>query len=432
MINRIKNILKASNINEYKITETKVNSEELFFIKKNLDMNRSKDVHNFNVIVYKDFEENNEKYKGSSMVSIHPTMSDKEIKKAIEDAAFAANFAKSQYYEIPQKFTKEVEKIKESKFKDKSFSYWMEKLAQKLYEADNKEKGNINSAEFFLEKVYKRVVNSKGLDVNFENYKGNIEFVTNWREEEEIELYKSMDFSDFDEKQIVNSVNEMLFASEQRALAKDMPKSGKHKVIFTGAAVKELLSYYVYQASVEAVYNNMSKAKLDENIQGNDAKGDLLNITLDPTLENSSFSAPFDEDGLPLSKVKIFDKGVLKKYHGDFRNSFYLGVEPTGTIHNFIVDGGSKAYEDMKKEPHIELAEFSDFQIDELTGDFGGEIRLGWYFDGIKTIPITGGSVSGNIKEFHNSMYFSKEIEKDNEFQGPKALEMFDVFIAGK
>ncbi len=432
MINRIKNILEAFNINEYKIIETKVNSEELFFIKKGLDMNRSKDVNNFKVTVYKDFEEDKTKYKGSSIVNIHPTMSDEEIRKAIEGAAFAAGFAKNEYYTLPEKSTKQAEKIKESKFKDKSLSYWMERLTEKLYEADNKEKGNINSAEIFLEKVYKRVVNSKGVDVNFETYKGMIEFVTNWREEEEIELYKSIDFSDFDEKQILSSVNEMLFAAEQRALAKDMPEAGKHKVIFTGSAVKELLSYYVYQGNVEAVYNNISKAKLNENIQGSDVKGDLLNITLDPTLENSSHSADFDEDGFPLSKVKIFDNGVLKKYHGDFRHSFYLGAEPTGIINNFIVDGGSKAYEDMKKDSYIELKEFSDFQIDKLTGDFGGEIRLGWYFDGTKTIPITGGSVSGNMKDFHSNMYLSKEIQKDNEFQGPKALELFDVSIAGK
>lgn len=359
-------------------------------------------------------------------------MSDEEIKKSLEGAAFAANFAKNQYYDLPKKAIKENEKIKESSFKGNTLSYWMEKLTEKLYEADNKENGNINSSELFLEKVYKRIINSNGVDVSFENYKGTIEFITNWREKEEIELYKSIGFSNFDEKQIVSSVNEMLFVSQQRALAKDMPKAGKYKVIFTGLAVKELLSYYVYQGNVEAVYNNMSIARLNENIQGDDVKGDLLSITLDPALENSSCSVPFDEDGIALSKIQIFDKGVLKNYHGDFRHSFYLETEPTGIINNFIVDGGSKSYKEMKNEPYMELAEFSDFQIDKLTGDFGGEIRLGWYFDGTKTIPITGGSVSGNMKDFHSNMYLSKEIQKDNEFQGPKALELFDVSIAGK
>ncbi|AKA68729.1 metallopeptidase TldD-related protein [Clostridium scatologenes] len=432
MINRIKSILETLDVDGYKIVETKVNSEELFFIKKDLDMNRSKDVHHFKVTVYKDFEEKKIKYKGSSIVNIHPTMSDEEIKKSLEGAAFAANFAKNQYYDLPKKAIKENEKIKESSFKGNTLSYWMEKLTEKLYEADNKERGNINSSELFLEKVYKRIINSNGVDVSFENYKGTIEFITNWREKEEIELYKSIGFSNFDEKQIVSSVNEMLFVSQQRALAKDMPKAGKYKVIFTGSAVKELLSYYVYQGNVEAVYNHMSIARLNENIQGDDVKGDLLSITLDPALENSSYSVPFDEDGIALSKVEIFDKGLLKNYHGYFRHSFYLGVEPTGIINNFIVDGGSKAYKEMKNQPYMELVEFSDFQIDKLTGDFGGEIRLGWYFDGTKTTPITGGSVSGNMKDFHSNMYLSKEIQKDNEFQGPKALELFDVSIAGK
>lgn len=432
MINRIKNILQNFNLDGYKIIETKTNSEELFFIKKYIDMSRSKDVHHFKVTVYKDFEEQGQKYKGSSTVNIHPTMSDEGIKKTLKDAAFAASFTQNQYYNLPKKITEKSKESKKSKFETNSLSYWVGKLTKKLYEADKKEKGNINSSEIFLNKIYKRIVTSKGIDVEFENYKGMIEFITNWREKEEVELYNSISFSDFNEKQISSAVNEMLFKAEQRALAKDMPKAGKYNVIFFGSSVKELLSYYIYQSSAEAVYNNISKIKIHENIQGNDIKGDLLNINLDPALNNSTYSQPFDDDGIPLSKVNIFNKGILERYHGDFRYSFYLGVETTGVINNFIVEGGSKTIDDMEKSPYLELVEFSDFQIDKLTGDFGGEIRLAFYFDGSNKIPMTGGSVSGNIKEFHNNMYLSKELQEDNDFIGPKALEMLNVSIAGK
>ena len=85
----------------------------------------------------------------------------------------------------------------------------------------------------------------------------------------------------------------------------------------------------------------------------------------------------------------------------------------------------------MKASPYIELVSFSDFQMDTMTGDFGGEIRLGWYFDGENTVSITGGSISGNIKEVEKEMYFSSETQKLNNFLGPKTIELSNVSLAG-
>jgi len=69
--------------------------------------------------------------------------------------------------------------------------------------------------------------------------------------------------------------------------------------------------------------------------------------------------------------------------------------------------------------------------MDGLTGNFGGEIRLGWYFDGSNTIPVTGGSISGNIKDLQKEMYLSKELQKDNNFVGPKIVKLLNVSVAG-
>ena len=44
MINIIKEILGNINISDWKILENTIESKELFFIKKELDMNRSKEV----------------------------------------------------------------------------------------------------------------------------------------------------------------------------------------------------------------------------------------------------------------------------------------------------------------------------------------------------------------------------------------------------
>lgn len=431
MINKIKSILKNADISEYKIIETRISSEEVFLVKKDVDMTRSKDVQHFQVTVYKDFKENEVKYRGSSVFNVEPTMSEEEIKKLVKDNIFATGFVKNKYYDIPRINNEKFEDIK-SKFCQGELSDWMPILIKDLYKNDVEEKGGINSAEIFLNKNYKRIITSYGVDSSYENYDGMIEFITTWKETEEIELYKMLTFSDYDPSYISNSVKNMIFLAKERAKAKETVKSGKYKLILSGSAVKEVLSYYVDSSRAANVYNKISTFELGQLIQGKDVKGDLINLTLDPKVKNSVYSEPIDNDGVVLSKILAIKDGKLESYHGDLRHSYYLNIKATGDIRNFIIEPGSKSIDSMKNEPYLELVAFSDFQMDSTTGDFGGEIRLGWYFDGENTIPVTGGSLNANINNLHDNMFLSKEIQNESGFVGPKAIEMYDVVIAGK
>jgi predicted Zn-dependent protease len=432
MIERIKNLIAGSSkIDGYKIIENKIIASELFFVKKGLDMYRAKDVHNFNITIYKNFEEENVAYTGSSSAVIHPTMSDEEVLSVIEEAAFAASFIKNKHYPLVEP-SDIIQPEIISNFSAKPLNEWLPTLTDALYNSDICDKGGINSSEIFLNKVYTRIVNSKGIDVSFTTYKGELEFITNWKEDaEEIELYKHINFSDMDYDLIDEKVKEMLIISKEKAIAFPTPALGKYTILLNGTPVIELLNYYLAKASAKNVYNGMSTAKLGENIQGTDVCGDLITLTLDPFMRNSTKSSPYDTDGFPVSAVKIYEKGVLNMYHGDSRHCHYLNIEPTGNISNFIIEGGTYRVADFKKEPYLEIIAFSDFQMDPLTGDFAGEIRLGWYFDGISTIPVTGGSVSGNIKELQKSMYLSKELQMDNSFVGPKIIKLLNVSVAG-
>lgn len=431
MIGKIKNILESSKADGYKIIETKTDAEEIFLVKKDVDLTRSKEVHHFSVTVYKNFQDNVAKYKGSSTFNVHPSMKEEEIKKLIENGIFAAGFVKNEYYDIPKVANEKIENLK-SKFSTGKLSDWIPKLVEALYINDNEEKGMINSAEIFLNKNYKKILTSSGVDSSYESYDGMIEFITTWKETEEIELYKMLTFSDYDPKFISDTVKEMIFLAKERANAKYTVDSGKYNVILSGEPVKEVLSYYVNKSRASSVYNKISTIKIGDSIQGKEVKGDLINLALDPKIENSVYSAPIDNDGLVLSKVSVIEGGKLKGYHGDLRHSYYLGTKPTGNIGNFVVSAGSKNIVDMKKESYVELVTFSDFQIDSVTGDFGGEIRLGWYFDGKTTKKITGGSLSGNIENVHDNMYLSKELQQNEGFVGPKAIEMFNLTVAGK
>ncbi|WIV11751.1 metallopeptidase TldD-related protein [Proteiniborus sp. MB09-C3] len=434
MIEKIKEILSNINgIDGWKINERRIESKELFFIKKELDMNRAKDVHHIKVTVYKDFEEDGKKYRGSSTTAIHPTMSKEDIESSITSALYASSFVKNEYYPLVEPKV-EIRPIMENRFSKDSMSNWTPKLTDEIFIADKYDKGWINSTELFLDKVSTRILNSNGVDASYETYRGELEFITNWQEEkegEEVELYKDIVFSDYDEKLIVESVDEMLKICRDKAIAKPTPVLKNIPVILSGEPVKEFFAYYYVQAGARSVYDQTSTAKLDKNIQGDDVRGDKVNIALDPYLDNSTQSAPYDEDGLRLARVSLYEDGILKRYWGSTRFSHYLDIKPTGNIRNIVVEGGTKTLKEIKEGAYLELEVFSDFQMDTLTGDFAGEIRLGWYNDGEKTVPVTGGSISGNINEVHKEMYLSKEIQKINNFSGPKSIKLLNVSIAG-
>lgn len=431
MIDTIKSLLKTKDINGYKIVETKTESIELFFIKKSLDMDRSKKVHYFSVTVYKDFQESGNKFKGSSTCNIYPTMNKEEIDKILSDAVLASNFVQNEFYTLPKPSNKKPNYLN-SKFSLKPISYWIPELTKAIFKYDTYENGGINSCELFLSKCYIHIINSEGIDVSYEKYKGELEFIVNFiGSKEEVELYKFLEFSDFDTDYISENVKEMLILAKEKALANTTLKSSKYTILLSGSALKEFFSYYISKSNVANVYSNISQLKIGDNIQGESIDGDLINISLNPTMENSTHSVPYDMDGITLSKINLFENGILKQYHGSSRYSYYLNVEPTGSILNIDIKPGSKSLKELKKSPHVELISFSDFQLNPVTGDFGGEIRLGWYYDGEKTIPITGGSVSGNINNIHKHMYLSKETQQCNGFKAPKTVQMFNVSIAG-
>jgi len=432
MISLIKKILNSmKNIDGWKISEQKVESSELFFIKQELDMNRCKNVHLLQVTVYKNFEEDGNKFTGSSSTNIYPTMGEDEIKEKLEETAFAASFIKNPYYPLV-KPTEESQATIESKFFDAPISNWLPSLTEAIFKLDNEDNGYVNSAELFLNKFENRIMNSQGVDLSFNNYKGYLEFITNWKEDgEEVELYKDLHFSDYQPEMISEEVKNMLNISKERSVGIPTPSLKNHSIILTGEHVKTFLDYYYTQSNVRSVYEQISTAKLNDNIQGVDVSGDLVTIKLDPLMKNSTMSAPYDSDGFPLKEVTIFEKGILRRYWGDQRYSSYMNMEPTGNIPNFVVEGGSVSAEEFKQEPYMELLAFSDFQMDPLTGDFAGEIRLGRYFDGEKIISVVGGSISGNIKDVQKEMYLSKELQQCNNFIGPKYIKLLNLNISG-
>ena len=406
MKDKIISILKnKKNIDGYRLVLTKIRSGEMFFIRDKMDMNRAKNVLHTSLTVYKDFEEAGKKYRGSADVSLSPTMDEEEINRKIEEAAFAAQFVKNEWYPLSRPSSEKPFSISSS-FDTENLNEELVKIQKAIYKKRDT-KAEINSTEIFIDNMEVQIVNSEGVDVRFKKYKGYIEVITDCSiGKEEVEIYGDNSFSTESEKLIDNMVSEQLKETEERALAEKAKHLKSVNVIITNTAAASFFDFYISQASASMVYTKSSAAKLGENFQGSGVKGDKVNIKLVPNMAGSPYSSPYDGDGLLLK-------------------------EPTGNIINFEVGAGAKTEADLKKEPYVEILTFSDFFQDEVTGDFGGEFRLARYFDGKNLHIINNGSISGNMFDAQKEFYFSRERVQHSNYLGPKSIMIPNMEVLG-
>lgn len=66
-----------------------------------------------------------------------------------------------------------------------------------------------------------------------------------------------------------------------------------------------------------------------------------------------------------------------------------MKMENTTSMNNAIVSGGTMTEAELRKIPHLEITEFSCFDMDPVSGTFGGEIRLGYESDGKTRQAVT-------------------------------------------
>ncbi len=422
----IENILKALEVNQissYLITELMEETVELFFIKKNLDMRREKTVTKYKLTVYHDFTKEDVKMRGSSAIGIYNGMTQEEVNKAVKNAAFAASFVCNPYYELP-KGVSEEHVIMESYLSGLTLTDAAAKFSEALFAEDSCADVFMNSAELFVEKIYRRTINSEGIDVSYEKYEINGEFVAQCTQPQDVETYQSFHYDDLDTEALKHKVKHTLDTTKARALATTAPTSGEYTVLISGQYVKDIFHYYLERSSASLIYPNYSNFQIGKSVQGEDVTGDVISILL-------TAKEPYSEEGIAMTDRTLVTEGVLKTIHGNSRFSYYLNTPPTGSYNHIRVPSGSMSFEDMKTGKFLHIVNFSDFQMDTLSGHFGGEIRLAFLSDGNTITPVTGGSIHGSIIKAQKNLIFSKELQVEKGFDGPLAVKFENINVAG-
>ena len=424
MIDRIVSLLNASGVTAWELRDVLTHGWEFYFIRHALDQNRIRNVEYITLKVYQSIE--NGKYLGSAEAEISPTASEEEIRELIDSLAYRATLVRNRPYTLSgprgadpmETCPEETQKIAAD------FLSTMKSLPETEGE-------DINSYEIFVSSKAARFLSSNGIDVTETWAESMMEVVVNARKDgHEIELYRDYRGGSCDTEGLRRDLLRTMQYGRDRLLAVPTPPLGTADVLFTGSDARELYSYFSDRLNAAMIYRRMSDWEPGKPVCA-DFQGDRLTLLTHRALPNSSKNRRYDEEGAPVRDLTLIENGVARNILGSRMFASYLGLEDSFIPTNFSVSGGTHSEEELRSGPYLELVEFSDFQVDSMTGDLFGEIRLGYWHDGNTVTPVTGGSISGSMLELAGKMFLSEETVQYNNWRIPAATLLKGVSVTG-
>lgn len=234
----------------------------------------------------------------------------------------------------------------------------------------------------------------------------------------------------------------------ERSLDTIKPQTGKYPVIVDSEVLAQVLCAYVPHLSAMNRYQNLPFLKPGDNFipaAVGGADGDLMSLSLDPTLDFGADTVAVSEQGVfqrPLDLVK--DNRVLATT-ADRQYSQYVEMEPTTVRGTLVVAPGKLSHAELSKsQPEVlEILQFSGLFVDPTSGTFSSEIRLARLYDNRsgQVSYVKGGSLSGSITENFKQVRLSKNRVRTSHFSpdhthgrgyyGPDFALLSDVSIVG-
>lgn len=426
MIDRIKEVLKTQGIGKWRIVMEDRSASELFFLKNKLDMNRTKEVVEAEVVIYNDYEKDGESYTGQTSTKVDPTMSEKELTERFIDAYRAASFVKNKPFKLQEP------SVSQNEYTKLETTDTLKAIIDAVYGFNNTYDANINSSEFFINQAHHHVVTSTGTDVQWRTGSVVIEVIADCVMNEqsvELGLFKTYGFDGID--QIRSDVEELLSNTDARAVAMEMPSMKSVDVLLGEESIVEFFQSYLARANGQSVFEGLSTYELSKSIYSEEISGDSVSIEILPELTGSPFNSRYDLEGTELKPTVILQDGVLERMVSNAKYAQYLDIEATGTMRNLRVGLGGLTSERLFERPFLQILAFSDLNVDPLSGDVGGEIRLARYFDGETYKYYSGGAISTNTKRVELTMELSSEMMFNCQYAGPKCVLLKGLEITG-
>ena len=422
---RLIDILRTSGADAWEAADVEEKGWEFYFIRHRLDQNRAKRVRSFDVRAYRRLEDG--KYLGSASAKIPADASEEEMRRIVGELCRNAEYVRNPAYTLnPPAAAENADGRKMADVRAISADF-----LRALQAVPETETEDLNSYEIFVSEIRRHFMNSEGIDVTEVYPSSMLEAVVNARKEgHEIELYRLYHSGTCDGRQVIRDLSETLSYGRDRLNTVPTPALGQADVVFSTDAAREIYNWFISRMSAALVVRGVSDWKIGQDVQDS-VEGDRVTVRAVRELPNSSRNAAYDSEGAPVRDMTLIQDGRAEHYFGSRQFSQYLQLEDSFIAGNFEVTGGSATAEELRQGPCLEIVEFSDFQVDTVTGDLAGEIRLAYWNDGEKRIPVSGGSVSGSMREYAKTMRFSSASRQFNNYRIPEVTRLKNVTVTG-
>ncbi len=423
MLEQIVTLLKESGVHAWELSDVQNRGWEFYFIRHALDQNRAKNVEHIQIKVYQLIEDG--KFMGSASAELPPTATLEEARKLISDLAYRATLVKNRPYPLnPPRPGQPMTDASDTAAIAEDFIRTMRALP----ETENED---VNSYEIFVSDKIRRFLNSEGVDITERYPDSMIEVVVNARRDgHEIELYRNFTSGSCDSEALKRDLGKAMAYGRDRLITRPTPNLEKADVLFSGSDACSIYEYFVDRCNAAMIIRKLSDWTLGQPI-AEDIRGDKVNVYARRTLPNSSRNRGFDAEGAPIRDAALLEESVPREILGGRMFSSYMGLENSFSPTNIEVSGGTKTEEELRRGPYLEAVEFSDFQVDAMTGDIFGEIRLGYWHDGETVTPVSGGSVSGSMLDFVKELYMSREQAQYDSMRIPALTLLKNVTVTG-
>ena len=437
-MDRIKTILslvKAQHPHAFELRSLKTEAWEFYFIRHALDQNRVVNTEHLNLTIYETTDDC--KTIGSASMEIPLTASEAEIAGMVKELSYRATLVKNAYYTLtPPAGKAQGASSPEHADGGNAAEISLEAISRDFIETMNSlpetDTEDINSYEIFVRRETSRLLTSTGIDITEVYPSSMIEVIVNARKDgHEIELYRNYTGGTCDREALKTDLSHTLQRGKDRLLTEPTPSLGKVDVVFSTEDILPLYDYFLDRLDPAMVYRHLSDWEIGTPI-AEEILGDKVTVETVLTLPNSSENRAYDREGAPIREARLLDASVPAMLTGARMFSCYMGLEGTFIPANVVFSGGTKTEEEIRSGAYLEAVAFSDFQVDVMTGDIFGEIRLGYLHDGNGGVRIvSGGSLSGSMDDFVKTLALSKKQVQYDNYVIPALTRLKDVTLAG-
>ena len=422
MLDWIVKCLKDSGCDGWEVSDRKTRGWEFYFIGHRLDQNRARNTEHIQVKVYRKFDA----YLGSASQEIPVTAEKEEVRKAIDLLMEEAQLIKNPVYELNWPEGRMAEKEKTADVEEIS-----EAFLKTLNSVQETETEYVNSYEIFCAVSEVRFLNSNGVDVTYCYPSSMAEVVVNARDEsKEIELYRMYKSGTCGGETLKRDIEETMRIGKDRLHTVKTPALGKYDVVFSTDAALQIYEYFTERMNTALKYQQLSDWEIGKPVESFEGK-DRLTVKVRKCLPNSSQNSAYDREGAAIRDLALIDQGTAVNFAGPRQFSQYLGIEDSFMPGNYEICPGSESEEQLRSGSFLEVVEFSDFQVDSITGNIAGEIRLGYLHEGDEVRVVSGGSVSGNMHDKARTMRFSENQKQYDNFLVPAVTRLCGLTVSG-